>query len=78
MQLSDLTSKELRIIGSAIAKQIEDTQAQIDAAYKYIPHPLVIEVTSKDKTSLSVLREFHVQVLTALDQVRRAETITNN
>lgn len=78
MNLSDLTSKELRIIGAAIAKQIEDTQAQIDAAYKYIPHPLVIEVTAKDKTSLAVLREFHVQVLTSLQAVRELENIHSN
>lgn len=78
MNLQDLTAKELGIISDAIASQIEDLNAQIKAAEKYIPDYMVKEVTAKDREALPVLQDFHIQVLNAKSLVQIAENIHSN
>lgn len=78
MKLTDLTARELRIISESIASQIDDLNAQIKAAKKYIPDYMVESVTQKDRDALPVLREFHVQLLTATQIVKGIETVSSN
>lgn len=79
MNLNELTSKELSIISEAIAQRIDDLNFQIMAAEKFCPAGETLErVTRDDKKAIPVLREFHVQLLTAKKKVRESEVINEN
>lgn len=77
MNLTEFSSKELRVIAAAIDNQIGDINEQMRLANHYLVKGMANVVTSKNSSELSVLREFNVQLLTALETVKQREIIQN-
>lgn len=76
--LTDYNESALRILCEQNAKNIEDVNAFIVGAEKYIPEPMLSDVTRRDRRRLSVLREHNVHLLTSLQIVKDKETVLSN
>lgn len=78
-QLTEYSKKELEIISGMCAKEIELTSRCIEKAKQYIPEGEILnDITRKDKEILSVLREHHVHLLSALAMVKDKNLIESN
>lgn len=76
--LTDYNQSSLRIIANALDAAIKDKQRFIEGAEKFIPEPMLSDVTRRDRREVSVLREHNVHVLTALQIVRDREAVSSN
>ena len=77
--LTDYTAAQLRVISGAIAEQIKEKVDKIKYTHSYIPEGDTLrQLTRLDEEEVSILREHHVHVLTALQIVREREMAMSN